>query len=238
MVQPTERRFAQPCSECHERSQNGYGLAVLVGTGCETRRAVPFHSNTDAKHQASYRRGETSMGKIVNSTFVSLDGVINHMERWHFDFVDDETEAFALQQLRDSSAMLMGRNTYEVYAASWPDRDGDLADRLNEMPKYVASTTLKTADWANTTVLDGDLISAVTKLKEADDILMHGYGPVAKELMRNGLLDELYLWIHPMLAGVGSSDDLLLSEGLNTRLALVDVKRLTSGVVILSYRAN
>jgi len=180
------------------------------------------------------------MGKIVNSTFVSLDGVINHMDRWHFDFVNDETTAFALQQLRDSDALLMGRHTYDVYADSWPGRDGDLADRINAMPKYVASNTLDTAAWANSTVLRGDLIEAVTKLKQdpGRDILMHGYGPVAKTLMRHDLLDELFLWVHPMLAGVGASDDLLLSVGLNMRLTLLDVERLSSGVVILSYRAN
>jgi dihydrofolate reductase len=71
------------------------------------------------------------MGKIVNSTFVSLDGVINHMDRWHFDFVDDESDAFALQQLRDSDALLMGRHTYDVYANAWPGRNGDFADRMN-----------------------------------------------------------------------------------------------------------
>ena len=180
------------------------------------------------------------MGKIVNSTFVSLDGVINHMDRWHFDFVDAETNAFALQQLRESDALLMGRHTYEVYAGSWPGRDGDVADRINAMTKYVASNTLKTAAWANSTVLDGDLIEAVTKLKQdpGQDILMHGYGPVAKTLVRHGLLDELFLWVHPMLAGVGASDDLLLSQGLNRRLTLLDVQRLSSGVVILSYKAN
>ena len=172
------------------------------------------------------------MGKIVNSTFVSLDGVINHMERWHFDFVDDESNAIALQQLRDSGAMLMGRHTYDVYAGAWPGRDGDYADRINAMPKYVVSNTLKTPGWANTTVLEGDWIEAVSRLKQNPDtnILMHGYGPVAKTLMRHGLLDQLFLWVHPMLAGVGASDDLLLSEGLNQRLA--------SGVVILSYQPS
>ena len=180
------------------------------------------------------------MGKIVNSTFVSLDGVINHMDRWHFDFVDDESNAIALQQLRESDAMLMGRYTYDVYAGTWPDRDGDYADRINTMPKYVASNTLKTASWANTTILAGDWIEAVTRLKQDPDLdlLMHGYGPVAKTLMRHGLLDQLFLWVHPMLAGVGASDDLLLSEGLNQRLTLLDVHRLASGVVLLSYQTR
>jgi dihydrofolate reductase len=180
------------------------------------------------------------MGKIVNSTFVSLDGVINHMERWHFDFVDDESNIIALQQLRDSDAMLMGRHTYDVYAGAWPGRDGDYADRINDMPKYVVSNTLKTPGWANTTVLEGDWIEAVSRLKQNPDmnILMHGYGPVAKTLMRHGLLDQLFLWVHPMLAGVGASDDLLLSEGLNQRLTLLDIQRLVSGVVILSYQPS
>jgi dihydrofolate reductase len=180
------------------------------------------------------------MGKIVNSTFVSLDGVINHMDRWHFDFVDNESNAFALQQLQDSDSLLMGRHTYDSYAGVWPGRDDEYSNRINAIAKYVASTTLEAPKWANTTVLDGDLVDAVGKLKENTerDILMHGYGPVAKTLVRHGLLDELVLWIHPALAGVGTFADMLISEGLTTRLALLDVKALASGVVILSYRAN
>jgi dihydrofolate reductase len=180
------------------------------------------------------------MGKIVNSTFVSLDGVINHMDRWHFDFVDAETNDIALQQLRDSDALLMGRHTYDVYASAWPGRDGDYADLINATPKYVASTTLQTPEWAHTTVLDGDLPEAVAKLKQAHErtILMHGYGPVAKTLVRHGLLDELVLWVHPMLAGVGTPADMLISDGLNTRLSLLGVKTLGSGVVILTYRPS
>jgi dihydrofolate reductase len=178
------------------------------------------------------------MGKIVSSTFISLDGVINHMDRWHFDFVDGESDAFAIQQLRDSDALLMGRRTYDAYASAWPGREGDLADKINTMTKYVASTTLQAPDWANTTVLDGDLAGAVTDLKKATDraILMHGYGPVAKTLVRHGLLDELVLWVHPMLAGAGTPSDMLISEDLNKRLTLLDVKTLSSGVVILSYQ--
>ena len=179
------------------------------------------------------------MGKIVNSTFVSLDGVINHMDRWHFDFIDAESDAFALQQLHDSDALLMGRHTYDVYASAWPARSGEYADRINAMTKYVASTTLESPAWANTTVLGGDLTDAVAKLKQDHHaILMHGYGPVAKALVRDGLLDELVLWVHPMLAGVGTPGDLLISDGLNARLHLLGVNTLSSGVVILSYRAN
>ncbi|HEX6525634.1 MAG TPA: dihydrofolate reductase family protein [Streptosporangiaceae bacterium] len=178
------------------------------------------------------------MGKIVNSTFVSLDGVINHMDRWHFDFIDGESDAFALQQLRDSDALLMGRNTYEVYASVWPSRTGEYADLINAMAKYVASTTLTSPEWANTTVLDGDLAEAAAKLRQNHAILMHGYGPVAKALVHHGLLDELFLWVHPVLAGTGTLDDMLFSDGLNTRLTLLDATTLASGIVILSYRAN
>jgi dihydrofolate reductase len=178
------------------------------------------------------------MGKIVNSTFVSLDGVINHLERWHFDYIDAESDSLALQQLRDSDALLMGRHTYDAYAGVWPGRDGDAADRINAMTKYVASTTPRSADWENSTILDGDLIEAVTKLKQdpGQDILMHGYGPVAKSLVRHGLLDELVLWVHPVLAGIGTADDLVLSEGLAAKLTLLDARPLTSGIVVLSYR--
>jgi dihydrofolate reductase len=177
------------------------------------------------------------MRRIVNSTFVSLDGVINHMDRWHSDFVDAELQALALDQLRKADAMLMGRNTYEGYAAVWPKTDGEYAQGINSITKYVASTTVTAPLWANTKVLSGDLVDEVRQLKDAPgkDILMHGYGPVAKLLMQHGLLDQLFLWVHPVLAGVGTANDLLLGEGVNVRLTLSDVQRLASGVVTLSY---
>ena len=180
------------------------------------------------------------MRRIVNSTFVSLDGVINHMDRWHFDYISEEQEAIALDQMRDSDALLVGRHTYEIYASAWPGRDGELADGINAIAKYVASTTMQTADWANTTIIGGDLVDAVTNMKNEDgkNILMHGYGPVAKTLMRNGLVDELCLWVHPVLAGVGTTADMIWGEDVYARLALADVKTLASGVVMLTYRAT
>ena len=179
------------------------------------------------------------MRDIISSTFVSLDGVVNHMDKWHFDYVDDESNALAMEQLRAADAMLMGRKTYEVYAGAWPGRGGEYAEAINAIPKYVASTTLADPAWHNTTVLDGDLLEAVRKLRAQDgsSILMHGYGPVAKALLQADLLTELHLWVHPHLAGVGAEGDLLIHQGLNKKLELTATRTLNSGVVVLTLRS-
>jgi dihydrofolate reductase len=180
------------------------------------------------------------MRRLINSTFVTLDGVVNHMDQWHFDFVDDNSDDLALRQLRASDALLMGRHTYQVYAATWPDRDGEYADRINAVRKYVVSTRLTEPTWENTAILTGDLLEQVRSLKEEDGaaILMHGVGPVAKALLGAGLLDELHLWYHPVFAGVGGSGDLLHTEGLSIGLRHVDTSVHPSGVVVLSYDAS
>lgn len=176
------------------------------------------------------------MGRVINSTFVSLDGVVNHMDKWHFDYVDDETGAIAMEQLTAAESLLMGRNTYEIYESAWTTRDSELAERINAMRKYVASTTMDSASWNNTTVIGSDLVDQVAKLREQPgDILMHGYGPVAKTLLANGLLDELYLWVHPHLAGAGSTADMIWADGINLPLRLLDTRTLKSGLVNLSY---
>ncbi len=178
------------------------------------------------------------MREIVSSTFVSLDGVVNHMDKWHFDYVDEESNALALEQLRAAAAMLMGRKTYEVYADAWPGRDDEYADTINAIPKYVASTTLTDPAWHGAEVLDGDLVEAVRKLRAHDgaSILMHGYGPVAQTLLHADLLTELHLWVHPHLSGVGGEGDLLLHQGFNKKLALSATRTLESGVVVLTLR--
>ena len=177
------------------------------------------------------------MGRIVNSTFVSIDGVINHMEAWHFAYISDESEQIALEQMQASDALLMGRHTYDVYASAWPNRDGVVAETINSMPKYVVSTTLEKADWNNTTVIKGDLVGEVAKLKQqGGDILMYGFGPVANTLITSGLLDVLHLWVHPHFAGVGGPGDLLLKQDNNTRLELIGTRILKSGIVLLSYQ--
>ena len=180
------------------------------------------------------------MRKIVNSTFISLDGVTEHLEEWHFAYFDDSAAAFATEQILSCDAALMGRSTYEIYAAAWPTQTGQYADRMNSIRKYVASTTLDRADWTNSTILDGDLVDAVTEIKglPGGDILMNGVGSVARTLLRHGLLDELHLWVHPVLAATGTSQDLLFRAGDATHLHLIGTTELDAGIVVLSYASG
>jgi dihydrofolate reductase len=178
------------------------------------------------------------MRRIVNSTYVSLDGVIEHLDKWHFDYLDEDTNALVADQLSASDAVLMGRKSYEGHAETWPGRTGDFADKINAMEKYVVSTTMRRAEWNNTTVIDGDLVEQVTKVKSkpGKDILMWGFGPVAETLLEHGLLDELCLWIHPVLVGIGEPGDLLFRAGTSSKLELVGNRIFDSGVVVLTYR--
>jgi dihydrofolate reductase len=176
--------------------------------------------------------------RIINSTYVSLDGVMEHMERWHFEYIDDDATAFNSELLSTSDALLMGRLTYESFAEAWPPRSGELADKINAMNKYVASSTLEQAEWRNSTIIEGDLADAVAKLKQepGQDILMFGFGPVAETLLKRGLLDELHVWVHPLFAGVGGVGDTLLRDGNSARFELAGTRTFGSGVVVLSYR--
>ena len=126
------------------------------------------------------------MRRIINSTNVSLDGVVEIMGGWgwHFEYVADAFDELTRDHLAACDALLMGRRTYETFAEAWPSQTGDYADRINSMKKYVASTTLDKAAWTNSTVIHGDLVEEVTKLKElpGQDIMMFGFGPVARTL--------------------------------------------------------
>ncbi|GGS31167.1 MULTISPECIES: dihydrofolate reductase family protein [Actinokineospora] len=181
------------------------------------------------------------MRKIIASFNMSLDGVVDHMEEWHFQYFDDDSAEFARNQLFSSDALLMGRRTYEGFAASWPNMEeqtGDFGVRMNTLPHYVVSSTLEKADWGDTTVITGDVVAEVAKLKEqpGQDILMYGYGPLAHELLRNGVLDEIRVWLHPILAGHSTPESLLFRDGNKVPLELAETHRLGSGVIILCYR--
>ena len=133
-----------------------------------------------------------------------------------------------------SDAMLMGRNSYEMFAAAWPASSGDYADRMNEITKYVFSNTLAEATWTNVTIVRGDASTAVRELKEQDggDLVLYGHGPLGQALLDDGLLDELHVWIHPLFVGRGT---LLFRPDAAGKLRLVATEARANGVVVVTY---
>jgi dihydrofolate reductase len=184
------------------------------------------------------------MGRIVVTEFVSLDGVVEDpggaedfkYGGWSFEFNrGDEGDAFKLEETRNSAALLLGRVTYESFADAWPSREGEFADLFNSMPKYVVSSTLKEPEWTNTTVLDGDLVEEVRRVRdEADgDVVVHGSGQLVQTLLEHGLVDELRLMVFPVVLGAGKR---LFGEADEKKtLRLADSKVVGDGVVILTY---
>ena len=180
------------------------------------------------------------MRRIVNSTYVTLDGVIQNPQDWPSlgSFSDDGNRVQA-ELLERCDAVLMGRHTYDGFAPVWSARSGDpLSDRMNTLRKYVVSTTLTAPEWHNTTVIDHDPIEAIRGLtrQPGADIVQYGFGPLSHALMTAGLLDELRLWVHPFFLGTGTAGDLLHRAGSFGRFEFADSTRLDSGVVILTYR--
>jgi dihydrofolate reductase len=175
------------------------------------------------------------MGKIIESTLVSLDGVIADPHLWATPYFDSEAESHALELLSTSDAMLMGRRTYEFFAAAFPHRTGEYGDRVNRISKYVFSSTLKKADWSNSSILEGDVAAEVAKLKAqvGKDLVIYGHGLLGQTLLKHQLLDELKLWIHPCFVGRGK---LLFREGEKANLKLVAQKTLATGVIVSSYQ--
>src|SRR5437879_4154463 len=141
------------------------------------------------------------MRKIINSTYISLDGVVESPHLWpSIEVEDDRRTTIQTDLLFACDAVLMGRRTYEVFAPVWPTRSGDpYSARINSMTKYVVSSTLRDPDWNNTTVIDGDVVAEITRLKNepGKHIVQYGFGQVSYLLLDHGLLDELRLWIHP-----------------------------------------
>ena len=183
------------------------------------------------------------MRKIINSTHISLAGVIEGPHLWPSLGRPGDERAGQIQTELGLScdALLMGRRTYDGFAPVWPARSGDpLSDHINVMAKYVVSTTLKDPEWNNTHVIDGDVAAEVTRLKEAPgkDIVQYGFGVVSSLLLEHGLLDELRLWVHPLIVGAGSPSDLLFGAAPAVGFDLTDTTTLSDGIVILSYRTG
>ena len=184
------------------------------------------------------------MGKIVVTEFVSLDGVMEdpggaegfEHGGWTFEINrGEEGDKFKLDETNDSDALLLGRKTYEGFAAAWPTREGDFADKFNSMPKYVVSSTLTDPEWTNTTVLGDDLPAEVAKLKEQHDgdIVVHGSAQLAQTLLEQDFVDELRLMVFPVVLGKGKR---LFGETSDKKtLKLQSSRTVGDGVVILVY---
>jgi dihydrofolate reductase len=184
-------------------------------------------------------REEVSVRRIVVSEFVSLDGVVED-PRWTFRFGSEEQERFKLDELAASDALLLGRMTYEGFAAAWPrmnDEEG-FADRMNGYPKYVVSTTLEEPlEWNNSTLIKGDIVEQFTDLKRQDgkDIAVHGSATLVRTLMEHDLIDELRLMVFLIVVGKGKR---LFGEAEETKaMELVEAKPLgPNGILVLTYR--
>ncbi len=174
------------------------------------------------------------MRKLIEYTLVSADGVFENPQGWGaMSFRDDAYLRDGLGLLLACDAMLMGRHTYESSAKIWPSRTDPWAVRLNAMQKYVFSSTLKKAEWNNSSVVRGDVVAEVTKLKqqEGGSLLIWGHGLLAETLLKQHLLDVLDLSIHPVVAGRGK---LFFREGESAKLKLVATKSF-SRIVKLTY---
>jgi dihydrofolate reductase len=184
------------------------------------------------------------LGRIVVTEFVSLDGVMEDpggaegfkYGGWSFEIPrGEEGDTFKLDETLGTEALLLGRVTYEGFAAAWPSREGEFADKFNSMPKYVVSSTLKEPEWNNSTVLDGDVVKAVSKLRQEQDgdIVVHGSAQLVQALLEHDLVDELRLMVFPVVLGSGKR--LFGDTSDKKRLRLVDTKTVGDGVSILIY---
>lgn len=179
------------------------------------------------------------MRKIVAGLWLTLDGVMESPEKWSFPYGNDEVGQAIGAQFAAADALLLGRRTYEEFAAVWPKRTsaefGPIADAMNTTPKYVVSTTLDTVDWQNSTLIKGNVVEELTRLKQqpGKNMAISGSATLVRSLLRDSLLDELQLLVCPIVLGAGKR--LFEDGGQQTPLKLVDSKAFATGVLSLVY---
>jgi dihydrofolate reductase len=176
------------------------------------------------------------MGSIKASLFISLDGVIESPETWHFPYFDDAMGAAVGALMGGAEATLLGRHTYEEFAAHWPKADpaDPMTAMMNGARKYVVSSTLTEATWENTTLVSGDVAAELTALKATTHLGTTGSATLVRRLLEQGLVDELHLLVHPIVVGHGAK---LFTDGATVPLKLISSDTFPSGVVHLVYAA-
>ncbi|TDD23401.1 dihydrofolate reductase family protein [Nonomuraea diastatica] len=177
------------------------------------------------------------MAKIISSFFISVDGVVESPDQWHFPYWNDEMGAVVQAGMQSAAATLMGRKLYDEWSAYWTstDADQDVAESLNNARKYVVSSTLEKVDWNNTTIVSGDVAARLREIKEeisGGDIQMSGSATTVRWLLANGLLDELNLLVHPIAVGHGQR---LFEDTPTHPLKLVKSETFQTGVLNLTY---
>jgi dihydrofolate reductase len=172
------------------------------------------------------------MGKLTVTAFTTLDNVAEDPHLWSGPFFSDETGEVNDGVLREADSLLLGRVTYEGFAAAWPSRSGDpFADKFNAMPKYAVSTTLEQADWNNTTIVADDVVPAIRALRERENVLVWGSCALVKTLIDEGLVDEYVLLVSPIVRGHGKR--LLPEDGTQRTLRITEPQLLEGGMLVL-----
>jgi len=177
------------------------------------------------------------MKKLVVTEFMTLDGVMEAPHEWSFPYWNDDIAEFKNNELFESDTTLLGRITYQGFADAWPARTGDYADRLNNSPKYVVTTTLENPEWTNSHVIRENLAEEVNrlKLKDGQNILVHGSCTLVQALIEYDLIDEYHLLVYPLILGKG----LRLFRGeVESMLTLFETRPFSSGVVLLRYQRD
>ena len=174
------------------------------------------------------------MGSIRSGLFISLDGVIEAPETWHFDYWSDEMGEAVGALMADNDAMLLGRKTYDGFAEYWPTADPDdpTTKLMNTSQKYVVSNTLTEATWENSTLVTGDVKTELQKLKQDQHLGTTGSAVLVQWLLEQGLVDELHLLVHPVVVGQGQR---LFADGAKVPLKLLSATTFTTGVVHMVY---
>jgi dihydrofolate reductase len=178
--------------------------------------------------------------KLIVSEFLTLDGVMEANEKWQFPYFSDDLAEFNKAQILALDTILLGRVTYEIFASSWPYRTNNefgVADKLNRAPKFVVSSTLEKAEWNNSRLIKRNAAQEISNLKQqpGGDIGITGSATLVQSLMKDDLIDEYRLLIHPIVVGSGKR---LFCDGSSTTLKLVETKTFSSGVVLLSYQPD
>jgi dihydrofolate reductase len=178
------------------------------------------------------------MRKLIVSNSVTLDGRVDEVRDWALPGDDEEFVKHQTELLSHSDGLVLGRKSYEFFAAVWPSRSGEFPDRMNSIAKYVASSTIKDLEWENSHLIEGDVPEAVAKLKQepGQDLVIYGSHDLTHSLLEHDLIDEYQLWVYPVVLGKGRS---FFEDGVERMaLDLVDTTVIPPGVAILTYESQ